>query len=294
MQILRWLAALWVVLLHTAVDLVVPAAYFPDLPAALRGLVHAGFAGVDVFFAISGAVMAESTSSLGPGAGQSLRFLGLRLARIYAGWWPFFGLYLLAFHAWGWPLDGKDLGASWWLWPLKDFQNYLLPILWSLSFEVYFYGVLSLLLWLKRPHQRLALGLWGLAVGGLTAWNLGHGLNTPAGLASMTLLEHFAGSPLVLEFIGGFLVCDFLRSRPQAPAWPWTVAALGLIALAVAYAALAPLQADGLAHPLHTPERVLFVGSAACALVGCALTWRPPRSALARQLAAWGDASYAI
>ena len=101
LQILRWLAALWVVLLHTSVDIVVPPAYLPDMPALLQALVGAGFAGVDVFFAISGAVMAESTRSASAGMGHSLRFLGTRLLRIYAGWWPFFGLYLLAFHCAG-------------------------------------------------------------------------------------------------------------------------------------------------------------------------------------------------
>lgn len=295
LQILRLLAALWVVLLHSRVDLLVPAAWSPALPPSLQALFGLGYAGVDVFFVLSGVVMAEATRGTPTGPRASLTFLGMRLARIYTGWWPWCLLYLLGATLWQWPLSTAHLAASFWLAPLPEIGQYLLPILWSLAFELYFYAVTAVLRLLPRRWMRAGLAAWGLGIVGLGLWHLGQGHYIPAFEAQIGMVQRFWGSPLVLEFIAGFLLCDLLRAAGPGADWrPWALATLLLGALAFWFDRTHTVHPQGLAHALHTPERALFLGAAACALAGWALTTPPWTGPTGRWLAAGGDASYAI
>ena len=126
----------------------------------------------------------------------------MRLARIYTGWWPWCLLYLLGATLWQWPLSTAHLAASVWLAPLPEIGQYLLPILWSLAFELYFYAVTAVLLLLPRRWMRAGLAAWGLGIVGLGLWHLGQGHYTPAFEAQIGMVQRFWGSPLVLEFIG--------------------------------------------------------------------------------------------
>ena len=54
-----------------------------------------GFAGVDIFFVLSGFIL--WTTNLGTKKpGQIFRYLYRRLARIFLGYWPFFGFAVVA------------------------------------------------------------------------------------------------------------------------------------------------------------------------------------------------------
>lgn len=286
LQILRLLAALWVALLHSRVDLLVPVAWSPALSPFLQGFFSLGYVGVDVFFVLSGVVMAEATRSASPELRASFVFLGMRLARIYAGWWPWFLIYLLGASAWGWPLSTEYLAASFWLAPLPEIRQYLLPVLWSLSFELYFYAVIACLLPLPRHWMRAGLVTWGLAIAGLTLWHWIQGHFSAAFATNVGMEQRFWGSPLVLEFIGGFLLCEVVRRPGGLRDWrPWAVATLVLGGIAWWYSKT---------YDLTPPERVLFWGSAACSLVGWALTAPPWPGRVGRWLSAGGDFSYAI
>ncbi len=126
-QVLRALAACAVVFLHA----------FPDV----RGPVgNAGFgaAGVDLFFVISGFIMASV--SKGRTAGQFLRD---RLWRIYPLWW-------IAVLPWLFflPRGPAFIASSLTLWPIYG-GSYFPPHLlvgWTLSFELLFYGGVTLAL----------------------------------------------------------------------------------------------------------------------------------------------------
>ena len=93
-QFLRFVAAMLVVLYHTA-------AQVPDSPSAAHGLFALGqaigFAGVDIFFVISGFIMAFTTFDQG-GRRASAGFARRRLTRIFSGHWPFFVLTLIIFQ----------------------------------------------------------------------------------------------------------------------------------------------------------------------------------------------------
>ena len=291
-QVLRFLAAMGVVLHHAQAP-TIPAAFVPEWPSALKALFQAGFAGVDLFFVISGAIMAESTRLLTAGPAASLRFIAVRFSRIYIGWWPFFVLYLAAFAFAGWLRPGIDLPGSFFLLPM-GLNKYLLPIVWTLSFELYFYLVVGALLLLPRRGMCHVLRAWALVIVLFTLYGVASGMFTPARFGEITVWHSFLGSPLVLEFIAGFLVCDYLRDHPETPWQPVTLTGLGLLAVAVAYQHLGGLHDSGLAGYFHAPERAVLLGGAACCAVACALLWKPPVRPWLRIMARLGDASYAI
>lgn len=293
-QVLRFFAALWVVLFHTLVPLVVPQAWQPELPAWLEGLCRMGFAGVDLFFVISGAVIAESTRGMTPGASASRRFVAVRLARIYLGWWPFFALYLAAFAWWGWPLAEKRLTASFLLLPVADVVKYLLVLLWTLSMEIYFYLVVGALLLLPRGKLRLGLALWAGIVLVAVVINLATGRYATAHTAGLGIFRLYLASPFVLEFIAGFLLCELVRARPGMPLLPWTLSAGALAAAAAWVHFRGGLGFFGLADFTHAPLRVALFGGMSAALVTCALLVRQTSGTVGLALARLGDASYAL
>lgn len=252
-----------------------------------------GFAGVDVFFVISGAIMAETTRQLIPGSKTSLKFVLTRFLRIYSGWWPFFIIYLVASFLFRGVPDEKNLLASFFLWPQK-INHQLLPIVWTLCFELYFYSILGALLFLKREIVRITLMAWALVVGGFTAFNWATDLYAPARFGEVTLLHDFYASPLILEFVGGFLLCDFIRAKSQISWKPFALLGGALLFLATWYQLQGELAASGMAGFHHLPERVILLGGSACCMLACALLWRPPAGRLPKILAALGDASYAM
>ncbi len=144
-QILRGLAALWVVFHHSlghfkAMDLTF---------APFEWLAAYGFAGVDVFFVISGLVMAKTTEHLKPGRETAQIFLGKRFARIYLGYWPI--LLLTAVVVWSLHPEiftDKNIIGSILLTSINMFEL-IIPQSWSLPFELYFYFLVALILWLQ-------------------------------------------------------------------------------------------------------------------------------------------------
>lgn len=293
-QILRFAAALGVVLFHTLVPLVVPQVYQPTLPAFLHGAFQLGFAGVDLFFVISGAVIAESTRALPPARSSTWRFVAVRLARIYLGWLPFFVLYLLAYPLWGWSLDGKRIVSSLALLPLTDVVRYTLPILWTLSMEIYFYLVIGLLLVLPRPQLRRALLVWAAIVLAVVAYDLATGRYEGGNYRKLSLFRMYFASPFVLEFIAGFLLCELARARPRMAWWPWAGGALLLLATAAWVQLTGIFGYHGLAEFVHAPERVALFGGAACGLIVCALLLPQQQGRVAAWFVRLGDASYAL
>jgi peptidoglycan/LPS O-acetylase OafA/YrhL len=293
-QILRFAAALWVVVFHMLQPIVVPPPYQPEWPQWLRGTFALGFAGVDLFFVISGAVIAENTRHFAPGFATARRFVAVRLCRIYVGWWPIFFAYLAAFHWWDWPLADKNILGSFLLLPLTDVVSYVLPILWTLSMEIYFYLVVGLLLCWPRATLRKALAGWAVLVLATMAFEAAAGRYSVPRYAELNIYQLYIASPFVLEFIAGFLLCDLVRARPHMPWWPWAMAGAVFAGLAAWAHFGAELYQHGLAEFVHAPLRVLLFGGMSAALVVCALLARPPAHRLPLALARLGDASYAL
>lgn len=147
-QVLRAIAAILVVLHHA----------FPHYQAMgtplpwIEHISNWGFMGVDIFFVISGFIMAYTTFDKPRGIKSAKTFFKHRLLRIYLGYLPFFFAMLLVIkHYNPQKLDTLDLVGSFSLLNPNMYQL-ILPSSWSLTFELYFY-LLFLITFLFRKKQ---------------------------------------------------------------------------------------------------------------------------------------------
>jgi exopolysaccharide production protein ExoZ len=248
LQILRFAAALAVVQCH--------ASFFVHHDRT------AGFAGVDVFFVLSGYIVSRSARAHPEG------FLLKRALRVL----PLY--YLVSAPC---LYFGVLKGASWQqilatltLWPVYDkVTDPLLFVAWSLSYEMLFYVALALVLKGVRPA-------WLLAAYAVCA------LLRP--LTGAPLFQ-FLGSPLVLEFLAGVVLA--LTPTVRSPRRGGAAVALALLGFVLG-------AGPAVAH-IDDPLRVWLFGPPAALLVWGALqleTVLPDR--LSRPLVFLGDASYAL
>ena len=288
LQALRAFAALWVAVFHLSFLTVLLA----NVPVA-RELAALGYAGVDVFFVISGYIMALTTATLASDATSVGNFLYKRFARIYSGWWPFFFLYLAYGALIGGIAPETRLLASFFLWPTL-LPHHLLPVAWTLSFELFFYGCTAAVLAWNRRRAWLAMILWAGVVFFLNALWLAGGLFHPDNVADVTLAHWFFFYPLTLEFIAGFLLHELLARRGPGRWVPWAAGTAFFAMLIAVYVRIGVFHPFGLAGLFHAPERALLWGGLSVCLVAAVVRLE----ARGVRLAAWaeplGDASYSI
>lgn len=157
---LRGIAALCVAVSHLE----------PFLPASSQGMgsfpFAVGKAGVDVFFVISGFVMAIATSNLPNGWAASLGFLWRRLARIVPLYWIvtwalvvaiLLDLNLGAQRS----VDVEQLVRSLLFFPVHSPDGGIRPVIavgWTLDYEMYFYLCMTIVIGLFARHRFLAIG----------------------------------------------------------------------------------------------------------------------------------------
>ncbi|QIL81736.1 acyltransferase [Diaphorobacter sp. HDW4A] len=289
-QTLRFFAAIWVVLHHIAPP--ITPFRFALIPDSVSQL---GFAGVDVFFVISGLIMAQTTRGLPPGPRAAGQFLLQRFGRIYIGWWPFFLLYFIAIKKLNTIPPQVNLAGSFFLWP-QDLTQYLLPITWTLSFELYFYLIVSMIILFGRQHAVKVLGLLGVLIIALNAIFHFKGMYLPQNeaLAKRYLVIPFYASPLIIEFIGGFLLCEYLHRKENPVLLPWMLGSLTSIWLASWYQFQAHLNASGMAGFFHVIERSVLFGTFAICISACGLILEKRNITPFKLLQRLGDASYSI
>lgn len=209
-QLLRGIAALLVVFYHAWGLQLLTIDPEHSAPGLLGGIFASGYAGVDLFFVISGFIMVWVTRQTAPGGAGVGEFLFSRVTRIYPLWWAAAGLataYYFFLHvpdandpAWRAALQEGDAAGfllkSFFLVPQPD-----LPVLslgWTLMHEMYFYAVFACLLLLPRGLLPFALLAWGGVIVGASLL----GLSRPDAVTLLTLAIH----PLTMEFIFGAMV----------------------------------------------------------------------------------------
>ncbi len=248
-------------------------------------LLDNGAAGVDLFFVISGLVMA--LSSAGPravGGGTFLRRRVLRIAPMY--WlltlvavskiWTVARMPGLGSRADHLPVSVVDLLRSLCFVPYRNSAGALDPVLqvgWTLNFEMFFYLLFALALFARvRPIWMLTPLLAGLALLGLLA--------RPGWPAVAVLMN-----PLLLEFLAGmYLGRAVQRKTALGPLWLW--ASLGV--LGAAGLVLIPMGNVPFSRVLGWGVPAVLVVEAAVRLDGV-LRGRIPRGLLRV-----GDASYSL
>lgn len=228
-QILRFIAALLVVLFHSAAYL---EANGQALGPLFRFGLDTGFAGVDIFFVISGFIMAW-TSSNAAGTADALRFMKRRFARVYSGYWLFFlmalGLnYLLDPQR----LSVIDYVGSFFLWPTA-IDALLIPVSWTLIFEMFFYVIFAVLIVLAGERRALwTRVIFGLALFWFLYSQFVRQAYDPANYGSISIYENYWAFPFLLQFTAGAMLADWLRNNQKGAALPLLFAGAALWLLA--------------------------------------------------------------
>ena len=195
-QALRFVAAMLVVLAHST--------------AMVNERMHldmfkwrAGWSGVDIFFVISGFVMAISSRNLLQRANGWKIFITRRLIRIVPLYWvattlklaTIIALPALALDS---PLELWNTIASYLFIPTFDDTSLLaaplLKVGWTLNYEMFFYAIFTLALFLGKSPLKFTAAIFAIAV----AVNL---LSTPKFPYAYGFLE-----PILMEFVMGMLV----------------------------------------------------------------------------------------
>lgn len=231
-----------------------------------------GFAGVDVFFVISGFVAALTTLDKERTAANAMQFLKRRVLRIYLGYWPFFGLALLVFWQSGFALSALDLLGSFFL-ASVDMPRLLLYVSWSLTYELIFYGLVAATFAFPARSVAVLTHVAFLLLGGALLSKWGEPLS-PTFIFLGFLVEFLAGALLYIHR-------DVLRKR-----W-WLVA--GSVAVFLAYwCGASRMATDG-------TIRIATFGAGALFLVMLAIVLEQSRTWIAPRFAAGlGDASYTL
>jgi peptidoglycan/LPS O-acetylase OafA/YrhL len=272
-QALRGLAAMLVVLYH--------ATQMVHERMGSGEVLTFGAGGVDLFFPISGFVMTVTTYRYWGQAGRAADFLLRRLLRIVPLYWAATLLKLLAVLALPGlvshpQLDPWHVTASFLFLPAWDADHRAQPVLpvgWTLHFEMLFYALFAVALWLRvRPV------LW---LGGVLA------------IVSFLPLEPVLGAigtladPILLEFVAGMLLgWACLAGHTLTRAMAAATLVLALLALP-----LTQIVPSGSAFTY----RALLWGIPGAMALAAVVSLEP---VLRSRLAGWpqllGDASYAI
>ncbi len=195
-QCLRGAACLLVLLFHGALT---EAKFWPASDYKFLSAFQFGFAGVDLFFVISGFIITWVTYDQIGRRSIIPIFVAKRALRIYPVFWIVYALLGVAIY--------YDVGMQYMpdymtasahvkallLIPQDSSFNLVVPVSWTLVHEVLFYAIFCIIIALPRPLMPAALAVW---TGFIVA-------SSEIGFGSGSWLAYYVVSPLNLEFILG-------------------------------------------------------------------------------------------
>lgn len=262
-QALRFIAAFMVVLYHTN------GHYKASGGTWLFQYFSGGWIGVDIFFVISGYIMWFTTQNAKPSLNYSATFIFKRFIRVYSGFIPWGCAALLILYIFA-PkrIEDINLVSSFLLIPQAIKTNFL-PVTWTLSYELLFYILFSvLLLFPKKLFVPIIISLVAILLSfGITSYSAGY----------------FLLSPLILEFLFGVLIGIYFSGSPK-DSYPWLALIISLFCFTIAIFSVS--EGERLA-------RVLTAGIGSASLIYCAVSLEKTIKA-PQWCVTIGDASYAL
>jgi len=281
-QVLRAVAALMVTIAHAVEEAKYFFGFRPGFDTISLGK------GVDLFFVISGFIIFYSSRSLFARPGAVGTFAYNRLSRVAPLYYLFTTLMVLVvvFLPSGVKEARFDLGqivTSYAFIPFERYDGRIAPILslgWTLNYEIFFYGLFSLVMWL--PARRAAAACVALLVGLAVV-----GVFVPdAAPAPFRFWTH----NIILEFAMGIGIAVAYG------AWGKRFARSGWIAAVPAVIGAAGLYILNLETPPIDLPRFLSAGVPAALILGAAVLLAPASVELAapRWMTALGDSSYSL
>lgn len=180
-----------------------------------------GMSGVDMFFVISGFVMAISSRGL-IGRNDAWKiFLTRRLFRIVPLYWfaTTFKIALviaLPSMALNTPIEFWHTVASYLFIPTFDSTSHVVfPVLkvgWTLNYEMLFYTLFALSLFIRQPALKITAAIFSI----FTAINIFSDPSVPFAYGFL--------NPIMLEFVMGMLVAEFCRRGYSLNIWLGAIA----------------------------------------------------------------------
>ncbi len=237
-----------------------------------------GSGGADVFFVISGYIICQITIPdcvAGGGRQAALHFLIRRYARIYPLYWAVLATTATA-SVWI-PLQYPFIDCS------EQIHRYvfliggncLIPTVWTLQYELYFYTVVAALLLLVPRKFHASLALLMLAQATYIALS-----------GFITLPQGFLSSPLILEFGAGCAISWLHRRGFQK----WSA---GSLLLGAVVFSLGSGQATD--DAFHQLSRVLTFGLGGALILHALVALEANAEFIVpRPIEALGDASYSL
>ena len=204
-QAMRGVAALMVCLVHSAA---MPISVGMDFAVPFLGAV--GPAGVDLFFVISGFIIATVAADAGSKSADRDRFTTARdfalkrMARVYPIYWIAFILAVLVSPYIVLAPVSVPQKPLWRLFLLIETNNSKIMAAWTLVFELYFYLVIAMLLLLAPRHVFRGILVWALVTIGLIAYFQ---------VTRNPLRFEVPFSPLLIEFMLGTLIAYAARRQ---------------------------------------------------------------------------------
>ena len=287
-QALRGIAASLVVLYHLAT---VEFFYGRTHLRLLRPFLYFGAEGVDLFFVISGFVICWSNFDSFGRRRDIPKFAARRISRIYPLYW-FYLVFAIAMAGLGfshaleaasnpWNLVGIVL-----LLPME--LTHIVPVSWTLSFELWFYAVFGFTLLFERRWILPALAVWfGLVI----IFSVDPGILGPSLLLRRitAVVVHLR----TVEFMLGCLIALTLR-RGVLPL-PLLFIVGGTALFAAAGVRLFFTDPEVTASVWRNDLVILFgLGSASIVAGAVAAELRGGPSSVPRWLVALGDCSYSL